>query len=44
MPDLIDALDAYRLSQSPPINRAAALRQFAIEALKRRGLLKVARK
>jgi hypothetical protein len=43
MPDLIDALDTYRLKQQPPINRAAAIRQFVTEALKRRGLLKAAR-
>jgi hypothetical protein len=37
----IDAIDLYRLEQQPSINRAAAIRQFVIEALKRRGLLTV---
>jgi hypothetical protein len=41
---VIDAIDYFRLEQQPPINRAATIRQFVVEALKRRGLLKVERK
>jgi hypothetical protein len=42
-PDLLAAMDTFRLNQKSPVNRAAVLRQFAIEALKRRGLLKTAK-
>jgi len=38
-PDLLAAVDAYRLEQCPPINRAAALRRIAVEFLNRRGFL-----
>jgi hypothetical protein len=36
---VIDAIDTYRLEQQPVINRAAAIRQFVVEALKRRKLI-----
>jgi hypothetical protein len=39
-PDITEALDTYRLEQQPPINRAAAIRQFVVEALKRRKLIR----
>jgi hypothetical protein len=39
-PAVIDAIDAFRTEQQPVINRAAAIRQFVVEALKRRGMLK----
>jgi hypothetical protein len=40
LPDLLAALDAYRATFSPEINRAAALRKIAADYLGRRGLLK----
>jgi hypothetical protein len=38
--DLLAAIDAYRSTFSPVINRPAALRRIAMDYLGRRGLLK----